>query len=98
MNRDFLEQLPSRLRGLRRDRENGLFYGVCAGIADRFEWPATTVRLVAILSLIVLFLPTAVLYLAAGLLLPAKPLTFYGSREDRFWRRGSRRSSRGMCA
>ncbi len=98
MNREFLEELPSRLRGLRRDRENGLFYGVCAGIAERFGWPLTTVRLFAILSLIVLFLPTAVLYLTAGLLLPAKPLTFYGAREDRFWRRDGRRNPGRWCA
>jgi len=98
MNREFLEELPSRLRGLRRDRENGLFYGVCAGIADRFAWPVTTVRLFAILSLIVLFLPTAILYVTAGLLLPAKPLTFYGGREDRFWKRQSRRNPGRWCA
>jgi phage shock protein C len=98
MNRDFLEALPSRLHGLRRDRENGLFYGVCAGIADRFGWPVTTVRLFTILSLIVFFLPTAIIYVAAGLLLPAKPLTFYGAREDRFWKTQGRRNSRRWCA
>lgn len=97
MNRDFPEDLATKLRGLRRDRERGLFYGVCAGIADRFEWPVTTVRLFAILSLIVFFLPTATVYLAAGLLLPAKPLTFYGAREDRFWRKAGRRNSGRCC-
>lgn len=98
MNREFLEDLPRKLRGFRRDRENGLFYGVCAGISDRFEWPVTTVRLFALLSLIVFFLPTAVIYLAAGLLLPAKPLTYHGAREDRFWRTGGRRNTGRWCA
>lgn len=97
MSCEFLEELPSRLRGLRRDRENALFYGVCAGIADSFGWSAMAVRLVAIFCLIIAFLPTAILYLAAGLLLPAKQLTFYGSREDRFWRRESRRNTRRWC-
>jgi len=97
MSREFLEELPSRLRGPRRDRENALFYGVCAGIGDRFGWSLIAVRLFAILCLMVAFVPTVALYLAAGLLLPAKPLTFYGSREDRFWRRESRRNSRRWC-
>jgi phage shock protein C len=97
MSRAFLEELPSRLRGLRRDRENALFYGVCAGIADRFGWSVTGVRVFAILCLIIAFVPTVTLYLAGGLLVPAKPLTFYGSREDRFWRKESRRNSRRWC-
>lgn len=96
MNRDFLEDLATKLRGLRRDRERGLFYGVCAGIADRFEWPVTTVRLFAILSLIVFFLPTVTVYLAAAMVLPAKPLTFHGAREDVFWKSRGRRGSRRL--
>jgi phage shock protein C len=97
MNRDTLEEVAAHLRGFRRDRENGLFFGVCAGLADRFGWPLLTVRLLAATGLLVLTLPTAVVYLMAGLLLPAKPLTYYGSREDQFWRSGGRRRSRRYC-
>lgn len=98
MNREFLEDLVARTRGLRRDRENGLFYGVCAGLSERFRWPLTTVRMFAVLLLIVFFVPTVVVYLVAAMLLPAKPLTFHGDREDVFWRTRGRRGSRGFCS
>ena len=97
MNREFLEELLMQFRGLYRDTDKGLFYGVCAGLADRFAWPLCTVRLVAVLCLIVFFLPTVVLYLAAALLLPPKPLTFHGAREGDFWRSRGRRGSRRWC-
>ena len=97
MNRDDIERLAGRLRGLRRDRENGLFLGVCAGIAARFDVELTVVRLVALLCLVVAFLPTVVIYLMAGLLLPAQRMTFYGRGESHFWRNGSRRGSRRFC-
>lgn len=98
MNREALENVAMRLRGFRRDRENALFFGVCAGLADRFEWPLMTVRLVAAICLLILTLPTAVVYLMAGILLPAKPLTYYGSREENFWRSGGRGRSRRYYA
>jgi phage shock protein PspC (stress-responsive transcriptional regulator) len=98
MNRDDMERLAARLRGLRRDRENGLFFGVCAGVAARFDLELTVVRLVALLCLVVAFLPTAVIYLMAGLLVPAQSLTFYGKGESCFWRKGSRRGSRRFCS
>lgn len=97
MNRDEFERVACRLRGLRRDPENGLFFGVCAGIAERFGLDLLVVRLVALLCLVVAFLPTVVVYLMAGLLLPARRLTFYGSGETRFWRNGGRRGSRRFC-
>ena len=53
MTPEFLEDVAVRTRRLRRNRENGLFYGVCAGISEGFRWPVNTVRLVAVLSLIV---------------------------------------------
>ena len=96
-NRETFEDAARRLRGFRRDRENALFFGVCAGLADRFDWPLMTVRLVAGLCLLVFTLPTAVIYVMAGLLLPAKPLTYYGSREHQFWRSGGRGRSRRYC-
>lgn len=96
MNPDFLEDLIVRVRSLRRNRENGLFYGVCAGIAESFRWPVSTVRLFAILSLVVFFLPTVIIYVAAAIVLPAKPLTFHGAREDVFWKSRGRRGSRRL--
>ena len=40
-----------RLRGFYRDRENGWVFGVCAGLADRFNFRVGTVRVIAIISL-----------------------------------------------
>ncbi|MGD8425464.1 MAG: PspC domain-containing protein [Gammaproteobacteria bacterium] len=96
MTPEFLEDVAVRTRRLRRNRENGLFYGVCAGISEGFRWPVNTVRLVAVLSLIVFFLPTVTVYLAAAMVLPAKPLTFHGAREDVFWKSRGRRGSRRL--
>jgi len=78
----------SPLAGLYRDRENGWIFGVCAGIAERFGLDPLFVRIVAAVCLIFLFIPTAVLYLAAAALLRERPLTYCGSRcEHDFWRR-----------
>ena len=76
------------LRGLYRDRENGWVFGVCAGLADRFNLQVATIRLVAVISLLVFFVPTALIYIAATLLIREKPLIYSGSRaEYEFWRR-----------
>ena len=40
------------LRGFYRDRENGWVFGVCAGLADRFNFRVGTVRVIAIISLL----------------------------------------------
>lgn len=90
MNPDFFESLLSQARRLHRDRENALFFGVCAGIADTFAWPAWGVRLAAILLLVVMFLPTVLVYLTFALLLPGKTLRFHGSAESSFWKRRGR--------
>lgn len=75
------------LRGLYRDRENGWMFGVCAGIGEYFGVSNVVVRVIAALSLLVLTIPTAVVYLAAVLLLRERPLTYSGVRaEQDFWR------------
>ncbi len=79
------------LRGLYRDRENGWVFGVCAGLADRFNLQTATIRLIAVICLIVFFVPTALIYLAATLLIRQKPLIYSGDRaEYEFWRRSRR--------
>lgn len=76
------------LRGFYRDRERGWVFGVCAGIADRFNFRLATVRVIAVLSLLIFFWLTAAAYLAATLLIKEKPLVYSGSRnENDFWRR-----------
>ncbi|MEM1173592.1 MAG: PspC domain-containing protein [Pseudomonadota bacterium] len=79
------------LRGLYRDRENGWVFGVCAGLADRFNLQVATIRLVAVIGLLLFFVPTALVYIAATLLIREKPLIYSGSRQEyEFWRRSRR--------
>ena len=60
------------LRGLYRDRENGWVFGVCAGIADRFNFKLGTVRVIAVICLLLFFWVTAALYLGATVLIKGK--------------------------
>lgn len=78
------------LCGLYRDRENGWFFGVCAGIADRFNLRLGAVRALAVVSLVLFFWATALLYIAAAVLIREKPLIYSGrASESEFWRRRS---------
>ena len=76
------------LRGFYRDRENGWIFGVCAGIADRFNLNLGTVRIIAVISLFLFFWLTAAIYLGATLLIRERPLIYSGREtEFEFWRR-----------
>ena len=91
MSRDTWNLDYGPLRGLYRDRENGWIFGVCAGIAERFDFQTCTVRLIAVISLMLFFIPTILTYVGATLLLKEKPLIYSGRhREYEFWRRQSR--------
>ena len=83
------------LRGFYRDRENGWLFGVCAGIADRFNLNVCAVRAIAFVSLLLFFWLTVALYIGATLLIREKPL-IYSGRDDEyeFWRRHERRNWR----
>lgn len=75
------------LRGFYRDRENGWIFGVCAGIADRFNLNVAAVRIVAVISLCLFFWLTAAIYFAATVLIREKPLIYSGREtEFEFWR------------
>ena len=79
------------LRGFYRDQENAWIFGVCAGIADRFDFHLSTVRIIAIVSLVLFFWLTAAVYLAATLLIKEKPLVYAGRKSEyEFWRRHQR--------
>jgi len=76
------------LRGMYRDRENAWVFGVCAGIADRFNFRLSTVRVITIISLLLVFWLTVAIYIAATLLIKEKPLVYSGRQtEYAFWRR-----------
>lgn len=91
MSRDTWDTDFGPLRGFYRDRENGLVFGVCAGVADRFNFRVGAVRVIAVISLLLFFWLTAAVYLAATLLIREKPLVYSGRRsESEFWRRYTR--------
>ena len=82
-------------RGFYRDRENGWIFGVCAGLADRFNLQVGAVRVLAVISLLVFFWLTAAVYIAATLLIREKPLIYSGLRSEyEFWSRERRRQWR----
>jgi len=73
--------------GFYRDRENGWVFGVCAGVADRYNLNVGAIRVVAVVSLLLFFWLTAAVYLALTVLIREKPLIYSGRRsEDEFWR------------
>lgn len=79
------------LRGLYRDRENAWIFGLCAGLADRYNFRLGTVRIIAAISLLLVFWLTAAIYIGATLLIREKPLLYSGSNtEYEFWRRDQR--------
>jgi phage shock protein C len=53
-----------------RPRDGRILAGVCAGIADRYGWDRTIVRMTAVASCL-LPGPQVVLYLAAWVLMPS---------------------------
>lgn len=91
MSRDTWNLDYGPLKGLYRDRENGWIFGVCAGLADRFDFRTGTVRVIAIICLVLFFWPTVLTYVGATLLLKEKPLVYSGrAREYEFWKRSAR--------
>ena len=91
MSRDRWNIDYGAMRGFYRDRENGWVFGVCAGIADRFNFRVGTVRVLAIISLFLFFWLTAALYLGATVLIREKPLVYSGREgESEFWHRYKR--------
>ena len=87
MSRDTWSMDYGPLRGLYRDRENSWIFGVCAGIAEQFDFRTCTVRLIAVICLVLFFWPTVLAYIGATFLLKEKPLIYSGNaREYEFWR------------
>ena len=61
---------PSPTTTLVRPRQGRMIAGVCAGIADRYGWDRTVVRLAAVASCL-LPGPQVLLYLAAWVVMPS---------------------------
>jgi phage shock protein PspC (stress-responsive transcriptional regulator) len=58
---------------LQRPRQGRVIAGVCAGIARRFGWDPTLVRVLAVLSML-LPGPQVLIYLICWLVIPNDPL------------------------
>ena len=85
---------------LYRDTENGILFGVCAGLADYFGVETWKIRAAAVLMLF-FFPPWAVIsYLAASIFVPRRPdRRPYRSRdEEEFWRSVSGRPEQTFSA
>jgi phage shock protein C len=75
---------PSRLY---RNRRDGVFLGVCAGIADYFGVQRWVVRVLWAGGLLMFAPPTIIGYFLLAMLLPKAPEHLYeNTDEERFWR------------
>lgn len=82
-----------RSRRLFRNSERGVILGVCAGLAESFDWPLWLTRLAA-LALGWFFPVTVVVaYVVAALIMPERPLRYCGDGDERsYWQSGRHRS------
>ena len=71
-----------RGRRLYQDRDRGVIFGVCAGIADYFGFDVFVTRILAVLSLFFFTFPTFVSYILLAFLLPKKPRALYGPVDE----------------
>ena len=55
MSRDTWDPDRGPLRGMYRDRENAWIFGVCAGLAEFGNFRTGTVRVIAVICLILFF-------------------------------------------
>ncbi len=77
-------------KSLYRDEESAILLGVCAGLAERFDFSVAAARILALLALLFFTLPAGFVYLTGGVLLPLKSLHFHGGgAEKQFWQTNS---------
>lgn len=79
-----------------RDREAGWLLGVCSGLAGSLGLKVSGVRIVVFIVGLIEPLTTTLAYVLAGLLLPERPLRYYGEAEERLWNRRRRRAHGGI--
>lgn len=83
----------SRSQRIYRDSESGVILGVCAGIAEHFDWPLWLTRVGALVLGWFFTVPAVIAYLVAALLMPERPLRYYGDGDERtFWQSRRHRS------
>ncbi|HET6656218.1 MAG TPA: PspC domain-containing protein [Gammaproteobacteria bacterium] len=90
MNHTVYEALPRRFY---RDTERGVILGVCAGIAEYFDWPLWLTRVATFALGWFFVVPVVIAYIVAAFLMPERPLRYFGDGDERtFWHHHSRRS------
>ena len=84
MNRNSESINPHRLY---KDRDKGIFMGVCSGVASYFNISLSFVRIALVISLFFSAGTVMFLYLILGFILEEKPMNVYKSAEEEvFWR------------
>ena len=80
------DQPPSRTR-FYRDKRNGKFLGVCAGIADYTGFDVTLIRILLVAAIIMGSGAPLLIYFIAAMMTPDKPSEFaFADREEKqFW-------------
>ncbi len=82
-----------RQRRLYRDSERGVILGVCAGIAEYFDWPVWLTRGGALALGWCFPVSVVMVYIVAALIMPERPLRYSGDGDERtFWQSGRHRS------
>lgn len=76
----------SHQRRIYRDSERAVIFGVCAGIAERFDWPIWLTRAGALALGWCFPVSVAAAYFVAALFMPERPLRYCGEDDERsFW-------------
>jgi len=70
---------PGLINRLYRDKQRGVIFGVCAGLADYFGFDLTAMRVLTVIGALFAFPIVCASYLVLGLMLPSKP---YSESED----------------
>lgn len=82
-----------RTRRICRDAERGVILGVCAGIAEYFDWPLWLTRAGTLALGWFFTVPVIIAYIVAALLMPERPLRYFGDGDERtFWQSRRHRS------
>ncbi len=82
----FRQDLPPDPKRLYRNRRDGLFAGVCAGIADYLGWDRTLLRLAVIVAMFIAAPLTILVYVMLWIIMPERPANLFANeREQRFW-------------
>ena len=76
-----------------RDSERGVILGVCAGLAESFDWPVWLTRAGALALGWFFPLTVIIAYVVAALIMPERPLRYCGDGDERsYWQTRRERS------